>query len=487
MKPSKSGEISSGLQTYQVSQGNRSPDSPGIIYPPTLDFDYLVQRPQQLLKSISQLGVTVYFLNHPAYHQGQYQGIERYNQHLFLFHHTKPSYPPTTRPVVYYSNPSQVELIHSYNPCLIVFDSLDEPVDEFSPWQPYYHRAVSSADLVLAASDKLYTRAQAINPHTGLLPNGCDYDYFNRARSNRFAPPDLPQLGRAVIGYMGAVASWCDLELLDKLAQVFSDCSLLIIGPLYNVRNIPLHPNIHWLGYKAYEDLIYYASYFDVGIIPFKQSDMTAAVNPIKMWEYMAMGIPVVTTALPETQKYSEELYYSPERQDFINNVWRALKQENWEKCERRMSLAQENSWMARAKVMLEAIQERLREKGVKVQETLPIPASATPYKRKNWFYQGEHVRFQSPARKYAVPVQRENTRPSANSTPTPFPAINSSRLGGVCQAKRWPTVYSPEKIKPLPLSIDTGTSSLAISSQTVNSFHYKSGQKPVRSGEYPC
>ncbi len=460
---------------------------PGIIYPPTLDFDYLVQRPQQLLKNISQLGVTIYFLNRPAYHHGLYQGIERYNQHLFLFHHTELSYPVTTRPVVYYSNPSQVDLIYSYNPCLIVFDSLDEPVGEFSPWQPYYQRAVSSADLVLAASDKLYARAQAINPHTILLPNGCDYDYFKKARSNEFAPPDLPQLGKAVIGYMGAVASWCDLELLDKLAQVFSDCSLLIIGPLYNARNIPLHPNIHWLGYKSYEELIYYASYFDVGIIPFKQNDMTAAVNPIKMWEYMAMGIPVVATALTETQKYSEELYYSPQRQDFINNVRRALKQETLEKCERRMSLAQENSWMARAKVMLEVIQERLREKGVKVQETLPIPASATPYHRKNWFYQGEHVRFQSPARKYAVPGQRETTRLSANSVPTPLQATNSSRLGGVPKAKRWSTVYSSKKIKPLPLSIDTRTSPLAISSQTVNSFHYKNGQKPVLSDEYPC
>src|SRR5690606_28162036 len=141
-----------------------------------------------------------------------------------------------------------------------------------------------------------------------------------------------------------------------------------------------LRPNIHWLGYKAYEELIYYASYFDVGIIPFRQSDMTAAVNPIKMWEYMAMGIPVVTTALPETQKYKEEIYYSLRHQDFINNVRRALKQENWEKCEHRMNLAKENSWMARAEVILKAIQERLRAKGIKEQETLPIPASATPY-----------------------------------------------------------------------------------------------------------
>ncbi len=430
---------------------------PGIIYPPTLDFEYLVQRPQQLLKSLSELGVTVYFLNRPAYHQSLQQGIEKYNQHFFLFHHTEPSYPVTTRPVVYYSNPTQVDIIRGYNPGLIVFDSLDEPVDEFSSWQPYYHQAVASADLVLAASETLYARAQAINPHTCLIPNGCDFNYFNKARSNQLAPPDLPQLKQAVIGYMGAVASWCDLDLLDQVAQVFSDCSLLIIGPLYNVRNIPLRPNIHWLGYMAYEELIYYASYFDVGIIPFKQSDMTAAVNPIKMWEYMAMGIPVVTTALPETQRYKEKIYYSPGRQDFINNVRLALKQENWEKCERRMKLAQENSWTTRAEVMLGAIQERLRAKGIKVQETLPIPASATPYHRKNWFYQKEHVRFQSPAKKYAVPQKKEKMEETVIGSPT------------------------------LELSGDgRGSNHLTIFGQHPKTLRYKN-KKSYLPGEYPC
>lgn len=463
---------------------------PGIIYPPTLDFEYLVQRPQQLLKSLSELGVIVYFLNRPAYHHGLYQGIEKYNQHFCLFHNTELTYPVTTRPVVYYSNPSQVDTIRSYNPCLVVFDSVDEPVGEFSSWEPYYHQAVASADLVLAASEKLYTRAKAINPHTCLIPNGCDFNYFNRARSNQLAPPDLPEFKRAVIGYMGAVASWCDLELLDELAQVFSDCNVMIIGPLYNVRNIPLRSNIHWLGYKAYEELIYYAGYFDVGVIPFKQSDMTAAVNPIKMWEYMAMGIPVVTTALPEIQKYSEEIYYSSGHQDFIKNVKRALKQENWEKCERRMNLAQENSWMARAEVMFKAIQERLRAKSIKNQETLPIPASATPYHRKNWFYQGEHVRFQSPAKKYVVPQQKENLREILISAPTPVLSINSSCCSPpIClhHMKGEQVAYALDKIKQTPAVLDTGENQVAISIQTAKGFHYKNGQKSFFPGEYPC
>lgn len=376
---------------------------PGILYPPTLDFDFLIQRPQQLLIALSLLGVTVYFLNRPAYQKGDFRGIEKYNENLYLFHHITPSYPFNIKPVVYYSNPTQAGSLGKYNPGLIVFDSVDEPVHEFSSWRPYYHQAVASADLVLAASEKLYTRARDINPHTLLLPNGCDFDYFNRARYEPLAQPaDLPDLKGAVIGYIGAIASWCNLELLEQVALAFPDCSLLMIGPLYNVRNIPLLPNIHWLGYKDYEELICYARYFDVGIIPFKSGDMTEAVNPIKLWEYMALGIPVVSTALPEVWKYRELIYYSSQPVDFIHNVRRALKQENWERCEKRMALARRNSWMARAREMLQAITERMEARGVKVPGYLPAP-NATPYRRKNYSCLQHHIKFPGPVRKIKI------------------------------------------------------------------------------------
>lgn len=377
---------------------------PGIIYPPTLDFNYLVQRPQQLLKAVSQLGVTIYFLNRCAHRQGKFKGIEKYNEHFYLFHQEEPSYPGNVRPVVYYSNPTQVETIGSYNHSLLVFDSLDEAADEFSSWKPYYHRAVASADLVLAASDKLYLQAREINPHTVLLPNGCDYDHFKRVRMEQLAKPhDLPELKAAVIGYIGAVASWCDLELLDRLALAFPDCSLLIIGPLYNVHNIPLRSNIHWLGYKDYDELIYYASCFNVGIIPFKTSAMTQAVNPIKMWEYMAMGIPVVTTALPEAGKCGDIVYYSTGWEDFINHVRQALKNENWKRCEQRMVIARKNSWMARARQMLKAIEEMLQARGIKTEGSLPAPPAATAYGCRNYYYGQEQVVFSSMAQKFKL------------------------------------------------------------------------------------
>ena len=362
---------------------------PGIIYPPTLDFDYLVQRPQQLLKALSQLGVTVYFFNRDVHCKEEGLGVERYHEHLYLFHQHEFYYPQHIRPVVYYSNPTQVRSISSYNPILRVFDSLDEAVDEFSSWQPYYHQAVASADLVLAASDKLYSRARQINPCTVLLPNGCDYDYFRQAGGRRIRPLDLPELKGHVIGYMGVVASWCDLELLDELAAALPDCSFLIIGPLYNVHDVPLRSNLHWLGYKDYDELIDYVGYFDVGIIPFKTSTMTEAVNPIKMWEYLALGIPVVATALPEVSKYGNLVYCSAGREEFISHTRQALQDKSENRREQRMALARENSWPDRARQMLEAIEARFQAQGIKTREGLPAPPGATAYRRRNYHAPG--------------------------------------------------------------------------------------------------
>lgn len=374
---------------------------PGIIYPPTLEFDYLVQRPQQLLKALSGLGVTIYYIEPLTLHSRNIKAIERYNKHLYLFRGEEPCYPSHIRPVVYYSNPTQLPTVGRYNSCLLVFDSLDAAEDEFASWEPFYDHAVASADLVLAASDKLYLRAREINPATVLLPNGCDYDYFSRIQNDTLVPPDLMKLKQDVIGYIGVIASWCDLDLLDKVALEFPDCSLLMIGPLYNVHRIPLRANLQWVGYKGYDELIDYACCFDVGIIPFKISHLTEAVNPIKMWEYMAMGLPVVTTALPEAGKYGDIVYHSSGREEFINHIRQALKDKDVNRRERRMTLARENSWAVRAKQMLEALEKGLEAKGVMVGESLPVPTTASVYRPRYYPVPGQ-FKYQK-VRKHAL------------------------------------------------------------------------------------
>lgn len=352
-----------------------------ILYPPTVEFNYLVQRPQQLMKSFSLLDVPVFYLNLVKYMTDK-QNIEKFNPNLYIFNNVDPRpYLRNINPVVYFSATSHVEVVNNYKPSLIVFDSVDEPSEEFAQWRPHYHQAVSTADVVLATSDRLYDAARAINPHTYLVPNGCDYEFFSLAASKSLpVPNDMKDISAPIIGYIGAIASWCDLETIEQVADQHPEWNIVLIGPLYNIAAVPSRPNIHWLGFKPYNSLASYAQLFDVGIIPFRKSAMTKSINPIKMWEYMATGMPIVATAIPEIQKYGELLYPAENAAEFIQNIQRALAEDTPEKRSQRMEFARNNSWLNRARQIIEIIETRLLEKGyINQPHVLPLP-EALPY-----------------------------------------------------------------------------------------------------------
>lgn len=348
-----------------------------ILYPPTLDYHYLVQRPQQLMKNFSELNIPTFYLNSPSPHNADKHGVEMLNENFYLFNQVDPAaYLHNINPVIYYTSAAQTASLGKYNPSLVVFDSVDEPSDEFEAWRPYYDNAVRSADIVLTTSDKLYELAAGINPNVYLVPNGCDYEHFANFIHGR--PAEIANLPGPIIGYIGVVASWVDVDLIIRVADSYPDCSIVVVGPLYNISEVPTRGNIHWVGFKAYEELPAYAQSFDVGIIPFKASSMTEAVNPIKMWEYMATGMPIVTTNLPEASKYRDLVLVSAGADDFIYNVGRAIAENSPEKRSERMKLALENSWRVRASQIVAIIEERLALKGIAA--AVPISqAVATP------------------------------------------------------------------------------------------------------------
>lgn len=335
-----------------------------ILYPPTLDFYYMVQRPHHLTMNFAELEIPTYFLNKP-YLFNPPKGTKKIGDFFHLFNQVdiKP-YIQNTKPIVYISLPEHIDMVADYNPQLVVFDSLDEPSEEFAIWSRGYHRALRLADIVLATSDRLYKAAARINANTYLIPNACDYNYFYQASTGILnIPGDLKKIKGPVIGYCGAVATWCDLELIDRLAISFPNCSIVMVGPLYNVSHIPLRHNLYWLGLKPYEELAAYMQLFDVGIIPFKLSSMIESVNPIKMWEYMAAGIPVVSTAVSEIEKYQNIVLWSRNNDEFITNIQKALNYDNDEKRQNRMNFARDNSWSTRAKQIIEIIEHTILQK----------------------------------------------------------------------------------------------------------------------------
>ena len=166
-------------------------------------------------------------------------------------------------------------------------------------------RLLAKADLVIASSQLLYERKRRDNAATFLVTHGVDVEHFRRAcRSDTVVPDDLAALPRPVIGFYGLIADWVDLELFRFLAVSRPQWSFALIGRTQtDVGRLQGLPNVHLLGRKDYQLLPAYCKGFDVAVLPFVINDLTNAANPLKLREYLAAGLPVVASAIPEVEK----------------------------------------------------------------------------------------------------------------------------------------------------------------------------------------
>jgi len=161
------------------------------------------------------------------------------------------------------------------------------------------------AQLVIVSADRLLQSKRRENPGAVLVRHGVDYAHFSKALAPETKVPDeLARLPRPIIGYFGLMAAdWIDIELMVKVAKHFSHGSLVLLGKVTtDVSALSALPNVHLLGRKPYTDLPAYSKGFDVAILPFPISEVTLNANPLKVREYLAAGLPVVSTAIPEVE-----------------------------------------------------------------------------------------------------------------------------------------------------------------------------------------
>lgn len=158
------------------------------------------------------------------------------------------------------------------------------------------------ADHVFASSRELEQDCLKFTDRASYAPHGVDWDHFRQAvAAPQPRPADLPDTGRPVAGFVGLIDDWIDLELLAGVARANPQADVVIIG----ASRVPMDslaalPNVRLLGRKPFAELPAYLARCDVALIPFKLNELTRAVNPIKLREYLSAGVPVVTTALPE-------------------------------------------------------------------------------------------------------------------------------------------------------------------------------------------
>ncbi len=213
----------------------------------------------------------------------------------------------------------------------VVYEYIDEISEEITGAIPAFvierHKWLlqDSRIITVATSDKLFDEVCRHRSQNCLLStNGVDLEHWRKMCP--VPPSDMEpavKSGRIVVGYHGALASWIDYELLRKIAED-DRFEVVLIGYPHdsslNDSGILGHPRIHYLGSKSYFALNKYASFYDIGILPFRRYELTESVSPVKLFEYMAADKPLVTTDLRECYKYPSCLV-SNSHEAFLENL----------------------------------------------------------------------------------------------------------------------------------------------------------------------
>ncbi len=249
----------------------------------------------------------------------------------------------------------------------VIYDKVDAP-EILKGWldpAEYQRRedaVLARSTLALAVSSPLEAALHARRPDlpTLLVPNGVEAPRFRGCAAGR--PPAFPRpLRRPVLGFLGTLAHWVDVELLAACAQAYPDSTLVVAGPLRKRADLtPLHalPNVQLLGEVAYADVPALMHHFDVGLLPFRRGAFSGFANPITLFEYLALGKPVVTTPLPDLDALNDLIYVAQE--DFIASIQRALAEDTPTLQDRRRAIAAAYDW----DVLMRHIVDRLPPPG---------------------------------------------------------------------------------------------------------------------------
>lgn len=224
--------------------------------------------------------------------------------------------------------------------------------DDFSGYALWHDHSESierdvirKVDKVIVTAKNLERKAQAMGAkEIYYLPNGVDFSHFADV-SNLGIPEDLKPISSPRIIYVGAISEWFDTRLIEYCAQELPQCSFILIGPgSITQPTLTGYKNIHILGVKSYDSLPGYLKNGAVGIIPFKKTKLTDSVCPIKLFEYMATGLPVVCTDLTEVRGMSTPAYLAKDKYEFVSKIRQALGIDEKTK-ETIKEFARQNTW----------------------------------------------------------------------------------------------------------------------------------------------
>ncbi len=289
-----------------------------------LRWNFVYQRPQHLMSRFAKNGRVFYF-EEPIYIDGEtHLAIREAEENLFIcvphINHADGNEKGTYEIeremldeliaskkieefIEWFYTPMALEFASHLRPKAIVFDCMDE-LSAFKNAPPELiqneRKLLEKADLVFTGGQSLYEAKKDKHAQVFAFPSSIDVEHFREARSIENEPDDQAQIPSPKFGFCGVIDERMDIDLLAKMADLKPEWQFIMIGPVVKIadEDLPRRANIHYLGGKDYKDLPAYLSGWNIALMPFALNESTKYISPTKTPEYLAAGLPVVSTPI---------------------------------------------------------------------------------------------------------------------------------------------------------------------------------------------
>lgn len=277
--------------------------------------------------------------------------------------------------------PVNLDYLEELQPELIIFDLVDNWAEHPS-YQKIKNQLIQNYKQLIQKADLVFTVAEHFKNWLGdeaniyWIPNGVRTEKFSEP--SRLINKDLSTIPEPRIGYVGTIQNRLDFPLLEYVLQQHPQKSFVFIGPTWPIYFSWLWPNsprqlikklqkkyknFYWLGRKPYQEIPTYLHHYKVGIIPHTTGNYTRYTDSMKIYEYLATGLPVVTTPAPNLEQFAGLIQVAATPVEFSHAIDEALLENNRQANNNRQAVALANDWSRRAETMLQLIEKKLAER----------------------------------------------------------------------------------------------------------------------------
>lgn len=271
--------------------------------------------------------------------------------------------------IFFFENYQLSNITKYFKPKIVIYDYIDNafgftklPYHVIKMWQ----NLVVNSNFIITTSKSLTKQINLIrNENVHLVTNGVEYNIFSSPQS-QYKQSDLPN-DKKIVGYIGAIYPWLDFELIAYLCSKITNINFVFIGKEHpeianSLTSLKKYNNFFYLGFKNYKDIPTYLSSFNIGIIPFKRNELTECVNPVKLFEYSAIGIPTVCTNFSDDlEEFKNLIFISRTNEEFLQNIFFALEKSTQpEFVDKIKNFAKANDWDEKYRIIKSLIENYL-------------------------------------------------------------------------------------------------------------------------------